>query len=147
MSPTEIEKKLNKKRAEFFNAPYKGKLPENFMQNFKSAIFSVSPRSYNLGSSGLMGWVKMPLKDLNFGRVTKMAEIITMAPMKEIFSDFDSGIKQLEQIELILKDSTEKTNEFNNKIQREKIALENMTGKVKPQKSGLKNNEVLAIAK
>jgi hypothetical protein len=150
------ETEINKLRASFYNAIYEeSDLPVYFMSLFSKSLFNLAPMSDNISSKGLVNWLKKDNKELNFGEVMKMTEIIASVPRNRIFKDMDEANEKLEVIEMIMFDLREKNNVFTHEIEKKsedlkrvlhkrKFELQNQPGKVKLQK--LKKTRNLSIA-
>ena len=143
---TKGENEIGVVRSEFYNRPYGEPLPDNFMKLFEKSLFLMAPMIDNLSSDVLGEWFKMELKDLSFGRVGKMAEIIAMSPRYMMFENMEEAISSLMPVEKALFDVRErkaafefeiqkKKDKLNEKLQRMKFSLQNMTGTVKDSKS------------
>lgn len=139
------EHAIGMERSEFYNAIYDGELPHNFMELFKKAIFCLAPMIDNILSGTLKEWFKIELKELNFGRVSKMTEVIAMAPRDKMFDNLDQSFEMLSPIEVISLNVREKKQVFefeiqkkkdklNEKLHKMKFSLQNTPGTVKSSK-------------
>lgn len=128
MKQEEIDKKLAKEQSDFYNAKFKGKLPKDFMEYFKKALFGFAPQAHKISIESLKEWIRLSNAELNFGQVTKMIEVITSAPANTVFSSFEESFPVLIEMEKIFKEAVEKTNEFNHTQQRKRMSMQNMKG-------------------
>lgn len=147
MTHEDVKKVLDKDTGLFYNAKCKYKLPENIMDYFKAALFSVSPKVDNIATSNLKTWILKKPKELNFGEASKMVELIVSVPREKVFVSFDEAMEQLPAMEQLMKSFTEDTNAFNEKLNRKQTALLNMERKQLSKKEIKKSNGVLKSIK
>lgn len=128
MKQEEVEKRISKDRADFNNAVYKGKLPKDFIEKFKKAIFVVSPMSDNISTASLKEWVSSDIKNLNFGQVSKMCDIIAGVRRDKVFSSIEESIDFLSSLEKVHMNCREMYEKNEEKLKRKRSALLNETG-------------------
>lgn len=121
----EGEKEIQKEKATFYNTPFEGELPENFVENFKRAIFSLAPREDNIASVVLKAWAAKPVSELTFGEIGKMSDVITTVPRERLFKDFDDAQEKLRPIELLTKSIRERNDVFEFGIKKKEDELAN----------------------
>lgn len=145
MSPEEISKKVNKKKADLFNATHSESLPANFMGMFKRALFSFAPAADKLNALFQKDWIAKEEKDLSFNEVSKMVEIIVNTPRKEVFNSIEEACEVVAQLSILFDKVRLKTIDYTKQLETLETALTNMKGTVKPQKQKGKKTGMASV--
>lgn len=128
MRREEIDNAIKKEKAFFYNDTYKGAVPENYMELFKKAIFTLPVSFAQITSVKLKEIANKQTTELSFVEVAKIGEIILAVPLDKIFPDLETGLDESAKIETLLFNLEKARQVFEERTDRKHQSMLNLGG-------------------
>ena len=100
MTPNEVNEIIQKEYSAFNEASYQGeKLPNDLMERFRVALFSLAPSVHQMSSHNIKKILAKKVKDLTNYEVGHILNLITAVPFNVLYKTLDEAVVKNEQIE------------------------------------------------
>lgn len=128
MTQIEIEKSLQKDLIEFYNKPFAGELPDNFIDLFKIAIFHVPPQRHQIHVVKIIQIFNKTEEELLFGEVGMILKTIMEAEPSKLYDRMEDFLTAHEIFERLYIQYNSEVADFSRRQERKKNSLMQLGG-------------------
>lgn len=124
----QIDARIQKKYADFYNKRYDGMLPDNLIETFKKAVMHIDITKFQIIPKGVKNMIEMPIDELTFFNVGFMLNIVMAVPFATIYDTLDEALEKHQKNVDIMKEYNAKVDTLNKQLKVERSTSMRLAG-------------------